>query len=158
MIIKINENQNKRLKEETEAIYQKLWNLFKENKSVNDDLIHKFAESEGISPHEIENKIYEFLSDFINGGKFPRKEVNRENLLKGIDIEKEHINPNSKWADLVAEKISLNHYAESEDSGIDYYTDFLIPGEKQFESKKENITSKNLEVGNIIKKEDDYGK
>jgi len=120
----INEAYNKVLLEEDKEIVNKLWDFFKNNPYPKDDKVHKFAEDNNINEHELENIIYGILSTFISGGEANKKgltadKANQEQLKMGIEVEYEHVDKNSPYADMIAERISLDHLAELPD---DYYT------------------------------------
>lgn len=47
----------------------KIIKFFKENPNPSDDQVHKFAEKEGINPHDLESAIYQILTDKLKDEK-----------------------------------------------------------------------------------------
>lgn len=96
-------------------IESELINLFSSKRDIVDDEVHNLADKLGIEHSELENKIYNMLSDFWYAGK--AKEFNGDydplQLEMGIKVEMEHTsNP------IIAKRIAMDHLAEISD----YYT------------------------------------
>lgn len=97
--------------------------FFKANPKPNDKQVHEFAQSLGLSPHDLESRIYGLLSYFIDQGgdklrggyadNMPAGQFDQNELEMGIEIEMEHTNNR----DLAAE-IAKDHLMEIPD----YYT------------------------------------
>lgn len=98
-----------------QGVEQKIVEFFTTNESVNDDMMHKFAERLNISPHELETKVYGLLSSFFRGGKSKgmKTDVDQNELAEGIKVESEHT-----YNELMARKIAVDHLLEIPD----YYT------------------------------------
>lgn len=111
------------LKEEKgdEEIQKKIMALLKDQSSPADDVIHAFAEKEGINTHKFEAYIYDILGSFLGAGRakekgFEEKDADPKELEMGIKVEMEHTtNP------LISKRISLDHLSEIPD----YYTRLL---------------------------------
>jgi len=114
----LKENQRIQLIEQAEnEIVDSLATLFKSKAKISDDDVHELAEKLKISPHKLEEFIYEFFTAFFNGGLSSEKKFKPDaNELKiGMEVEKEHINNDSVWTPIIAEKIAMDHLAELED-------------------------------------------
>lgn len=97
---------------EDQDITNKIIDFIMENPNPSDSLIHKFAEDNNFSPDVLETKIYSILTDVLTGGFAGKKgvtskDVDAQELQKGIDVEKEHTSINK-----IAEIIALSHLAE----------------------------------------------
>jgi hypothetical protein len=110
----------KYLKEDTEdeggKVSDSIIDFFADFKgAVDDDDIHKFAESKGIDPHEFEEVIYSLVSAFWAQGRSKgfKGEYKESELAMGRDVEMEHTNDVR-----MAERIAKDHLAELPD----YYT------------------------------------
>ncbi len=104
-------------KEEEDKIMGAIVEYFSTHEKPNDEEIHKMAEELGIEPDELENKIYSFLTDFFNAGRYkenPLTEIDEDQLKRGIEVEMEHSRNKA-----IARRISLDHMAEF--PGKDYY-------------------------------------
>lgn len=88
---------------------------FVANSYPKDKDVHKFAESLGIKPDLLEEKIYAVLSSFLSEGRSKnfKGTYNAKEIKMGIKIEIEHTTDT-----LISEKISKDHLAEIPD----YYT------------------------------------
>lgn len=105
----------------------KLIDLFVGEKPT-DNVIHKFAEDNNISPHAIEDIIYEILYDIFHGGRAKGKDsgFDPEQIKMGLEVEKEHTD-----IPALAKKIVYDHLSENSQ----YYT-YLKKMEDGFENKK----------------------
>ena len=98
--------------------------FLKAHPNPTDELVHEWAEDNGIEKDEAEAVFYRLATKFvklITEGRsqekgITEKDVPPEELKKGIDIEKEHIDDEE-----VQKKIALDHLAESHDyyKGLD---------------------------------------
>jgi len=101
-----------------EDIQLKIMELLKNQPSPVDDVIHKFAEKEGLDVHKFEAYIYDILGSILGAGRakekgFEEKDADPKELKMGIKVEMEHTtNP------LISKRIALDHLAEIKD----YYT------------------------------------
>ncbi|HQF37297.1 MAG TPA: hypothetical protein PLL26_06710 [Candidatus Dojkabacteria bacterium] len=91
--------------------------FFTENPNPDDEDIHAFAEKMKISPHELEEVVYELLTALLKGvGKHkevPVTEFDPEQIKMGLEVEKEHTD-----SEAIAQQIVKDHLAEIPD----YYT------------------------------------
>lgn len=88
--------------------------FFKDNETPNDDLLHSFAEKNGVSPHDLETAIYKTLADYLSGkafkhGQDPDDKFDAEQLAAGIKVEQEHTGNT-----LIAKAIAKSHLSENE--------------------------------------------
>ena len=101
-----------------ETIQKKIMALLADKPSPPDDVIHAFAEKEGINTHKFEAYIYDILGSFLGAGRakekgFTEEDADPKELKMGIKVEMEHTtNP------LISKRIALDHLAEIDD----YYT------------------------------------
>lgn len=110
-------------------IKDKLIQFFTDNPNPDDDLLHGLAEDNSWDPHEVEEVVYQLVTEycqFLVGGKsvefdITEEDVDPEELKKGIKVEKEHT-PNEE----TAKRIALDHLAEMDD----YYTKLLAMEKK----------------------------
>ena len=107
------------LKEENN-IEEKVLDFFMDVKNPTDKQVHKLADDLGISPHDLEQEIYELLSTFTSGGfakekGFKEEDADPKELKMGVDIEHEHLNKESKYAKFLAKRTTLDHLAEIPD-------------------------------------------
>ena len=95
---------------------QAIMDFFVKNPKPTDTQIHSLAESLKMEAHELEQRIYSLLGDFLGHGMFnksPDTQIDPNELKMGIKVESEHtIN------DSIAERISKDHLVEIPD----YYT------------------------------------
>ena len=92
--------------------------FFKKNPEPNDDAFHKWVKKKEYNAHKAETGVYKLVSKFVaflTGGRSNEKNVTKDmvdskQLLKGTKVEAEH----SPHKD-VAEKIAMDHLAESGD-------------------------------------------
>ena len=119
-----------------EEVQKKIMKLLADNPSPGDDVIHAFAEKEGINTHKFEAYIYDILGSLLGTGRakeegFTIEDADPKELKMGIEVEKEHTtNP------LIAARISIDHLAELPD----YYTRLAkmeAEGEKAKEKKED---------------------
>jgi len=105
--------------------------FLKMNQNPDDADLHEWAEENSYDVHEVETEIYKLATKFVNfltGGRsnvvgIDENDFDKEELKKGIEVEKEHTIDED-----VAEKIALDHLSESNK----YYT-LLEELEKSFE-------------------------
>jgi hypothetical protein len=112
------------IKEDLNDVEEKILDFFMMVKNPTDKQVHKLAEDLNLSPDELEKEIYEMLSTFTSGGYakehgFTEKDADSEQLEAGINVEYEHLNKESKYADSLSRRIALDHLAEMPD----YYTE-----------------------------------
>jgi len=103
--------------EEEDKVMGAIIDFFSTHEKPTDDEVHALAEELGIDKHQFEEKIYSILSSFFNAGRFkdnPLKEIDEDQLQRGIKVEMEHTN-----IPAIARKISLDHMSEF--PGKDYY-------------------------------------
>ncbi len=105
------------LNEQTEDIGSKIVDFFIANPYPEDSAVHKLAEDNNIDPDELEKEIYKILSTFLSFGRFHEKgmketDFNPDEIKKGIEIEKEHLDPKSEYAEILAKRITLDHLSE----------------------------------------------
>ncbi len=110
----------------------KMYKVFKFFLNTPDfsDKIDNFLKENKITKEEFDDKAFNILSKFLSSGEWNRKDrpnVDEEELMLGIEVEYEHSDNV-----LVAEKISLDHLSEMENSK--YYS-YLILMEKLMEDK-----------------------
>lgn len=91
---------------------------------IDDKKFHALAEKLGVEPDKMESITYNLLSSFFNNGNAKKKglkvkDVNIDELKKGIRVEMEHTNE-----PIIATRIALDHLAEAKD----YYTKLLKAG------------------------------
>lgn len=118
--MKIEDRMGEYLYEEkgSEEVQKKIMAFLADEPSPPDDMVHAFAEKEGIDSHQFEAYIYDILGSFLGAGKakeegFTEEDADPKELKMGTEIEKEHTtNP------LIAKRIALDHLAEIDD----YYT------------------------------------
>lgn len=96
---------------------EKIIEFFMKNPYPDDNKVHKFAEDSDIDPHKLEKEIYTILSTFLSFGRFNEKgmkesDFNFDEIKKGIEIEYEHLDKKSKYADILAKRITLDHLSE----------------------------------------------
>lgn len=95
--------------------------FLKENPNPEDELLHDWAEGKGFDVSKVEALMYELATLYakiLSGGKAQKedvkeKDVDKDELKKGIEVEKEHTGDKG-----TAEEIVLDHLAEIPD----YYT------------------------------------
>lgn len=97
---------------------RKIWEFFLNNPPpYKDEMIHGMAESLGLAPDLVEERVYNILGGFINGGASKGKRpqgFSDEALAIGMKIESEHT-PNP----LIQAKIAFDHAAEYGDRYYD---------------------------------------
>ena len=113
----------KQLIEKNDDLNKKIFEYFVDNPYKSDIDYHKFAEKIGKDPDDIEKIAYQIISTFSAGGFAKEKGITKDSvdpneLKMGIKVEMEHLDPNSPFAEMMAERISLDHLAEISD----YYT------------------------------------
>lgn len=102
----------------SEEIQKKIMEFLSNEPSPSDDMIHAFAEKEGIDTHQFEAYIYDILGSILGAGHakeegFTEEDADPDQLKMGIKVEMEHTtNP------LISKRIALDHLAEIKD----YYT------------------------------------
>lgn len=136
----------------TQTLRSKIIKFFKENPYPKDDQVHKFAEENGVDPHELESQIYAILSNKLTDeprtegvimkeqqpvntkpipvGKhndWPDSKFDPKELKMGIEVEKEHTDDTS-----ITKLIAKDHLAEIPD----YYTRLKKMEDEAKESKK----------------------
>ncbi len=102
--------------EKEDMIMGAIIDFFSSSEKPTDKEVHELAEQLGIDEHELEEKIYELLSDFFNAGEYkrnPPEEIDEEELKKGIKVEMKHTD-----SEAIARKIALDNIAKMSD----YYT------------------------------------
>lgn len=103
------------------SVREKVIRFFTEHPNPKDEEVHKWAESQGWEPDDVETVVYTLATEFAQfdrGGKSVKKKITRDQvdpkqLAMGIEVELEHT-PNRA----TAERIALDHLAEFKD----YYT------------------------------------
>lgn len=92
--------------------------FFRDTKDIDDNVIHAWAEKEGIDTHEFEGLIYKTLKDLVNlkDSELPDDKFDSKELEMGIKVEKEHTN-----SPIMAKAIAKAHLNEMPD----YYTKLL---------------------------------
>ena len=107
-----------------QSIKAEIIKLFKNN-NVTDNDVHALAERLQISPHDMEDQIYNILRSFLSGGLSQGKveSVDPNELAMGIKVESEHTDDPT-----LQEKIARDHLKENPK----YYTDL-----KQIEKPSE---------------------
>ena len=118
----------KQLREQTEdddmILKGKIKKFFRDNPNPQDSKVHALADKLGIAPDELENKIYEILSVYVQVGKHqdsPDSEFREDQLIKGRKVESEHSD-----CPRIQTEISKDHIAEIPD-----YYDRLEKMEKE---------------------------
>lgn len=109
----------------TDTFEGKLCAFFRDHPAPQDDEVHQFAKDNDIAPDDVEERIYELISTFVNGGKSSQKKIDvadldTKELKAGIEVEMEHLNSASPFAMALATKIVLDHEVET-DGTNDYY-------------------------------------
>lgn len=108
-----------------------VFDFLKKNPNPKDSDVHAFAEKEKLAVDSIETAVYKLATKFVifmsNGRSIEKglteKDVDPEQLKKGIKIEQEHIKDPE-----VTKKIALDHLAEMKN-----YYDLLEKMEKEQE-------------------------
>lgn len=92
-----------------QSLKAEILKLFRGDKQVTDVDVHSLADRMRVSPHDIEDQIYNILRSFVAGGKSQGKitEVDSGELAQGIQVEQEHTSDKD-----VAEKIARDHLTE----------------------------------------------
>lgn len=97
-------------KEEAKAedLDNKIVALVMRNPNPKDEIIHNFAEQNGLQPAQVEERVYSLLSDMLgvqrNGTV---SNISEEELRRGIQIEMEHTTNK-----VIAGKIATDHLTE----------------------------------------------
>lgn len=116
------------------VLQKKVIDFIKANPYPEDEKFHTFAESLGMSPHELEDVAYSLLSDVFAQGKGDdegAEELPPKELKKGLDVEKEHTsNP------MIAKEIVEDHELESKDNT---YYEKLDDMEKEMKEEDNKI-------------------
>lgn len=91
-----------------------LIDLFSSKKKIKDrEDLHVLAESLGIEPSSLEEKVYALLQSFFANGKYMATDnisVDDKELEMGDSVEREHTN-----SPIIARRIALDHLAEMPD-------------------------------------------
>ena len=143
MKLKLSEKQIRELalmEQDNISLEEKIVNFFRENPYPKDDVVHAFTDKEGIDHSVLKAKIYELVCTFLCGGvsydkKVTEKEVAPEALKMGIDVEYEHTDKKSPFAEIIAKKIALDHLAETKDLKKNPYYTYLAELEKRIEKE-----------------------
>lgn len=86
----------------------KIIEFIADNPNPGDDQMHKFADTQGINPHKLEEVIYSMISEIIEKGKGIDPDPNE--LAMGIKVEFEHTS-----CPKLAEFIAKTHLKELPD-------------------------------------------
>ena len=115
--------------------------FLKDNPFPEDSELHAWAEEQGLNVHEVETQIYKLATLFVKfwtGGRANKKgltlnDIPKDELKKGIQVELEHLDNDDVFSKMIAARISLDHWAESQPES---YYDPLLDMEKIIEKKK----------------------
>jgi hypothetical protein len=92
------------------AIAYSMWREKKNNANEVTVYRHKCVKNEEPINYE------EFYKAIMGGGlSIGKTEFSQDQLQKGIEVEKEHIDPNNPYAEMIAKKIAKDHLAELPD-------------------------------------------
>ena len=116
-------------------IESKIIHFFENNPNPNCEQINNFVIGNGLDTNFFQERLYEFISTFICGGKSYNSLVkyDEEQISKGLSIEKEHVNDNSPFAKYIQEKITKDHLFESLDKKNPRYNSMLLLMEKMLD-------------------------
>jgi len=104
----------KEKKNDTEElpIEAKIIQFFIETENITDELLQEFADSNNMTPQGLQTKIIQLIECFLKGGSKSNTEIPEDELKKGIEEEKEHIQEGNPFAELLACKITIDHLAK----------------------------------------------
>lgn len=103
-----------------EDLRKKMIVFLEEHPNPDDELVHEWADNNGVIKDEAEAMLYRFATKFVKfltEGRsqekdFGEDDVSPDKLKKGTEVEREHVDD-----EVMQQKIALDHLAES----LEYY-------------------------------------